>query len=138
MILLDTSGVIAALFPDQRDHEACAEVLRNATPPLILSPFVLAEIDYLIMKYGGIETELEFLDEVGHRAYEIYDITSAEVGQVRDIVLKYRSLELGLADASIAFLAERHNVRDVLTLDHRHFRTIRVGGKPLRILPADL
>jgi predicted nucleic acid-binding protein len=42
-----------------------------------------------------------------------------------------------LADASIVVLAERHRVRDVLTLDERHFRVLTTGGKPFRLLPAD-
>lgn len=138
MILLDTSGVIAALFPDQSHHEACAKVLREAKGPRVMSAFVLAEIDYLITKYAGVETEIAFLDEVGRRAYEIYDITPAEVGKVARIVEKYKSLNIGLADASTVFLAERSQQYDVLTLDHRHFRALKAGRKSLRILPADL
>jgi hypothetical protein len=47
-------------------------------------------------------------------------------------------LDLGLADASVAVLAGRYGVRDILTLDERHFRTLRgPGGRPFRLLPAD-
>ena len=41
MILLDTSGLLAALFSDQNRHEECARALREASPPRIVSPFVL-------------------------------------------------------------------------------------------------
>jgi predicted nucleic acid-binding protein len=35
-------------------------------------------------------------------------------------------------------LAERHGVTDVLSFDHRHFRTMRgPGGHPFRLLPDD-
>jgi predicted nucleic acid-binding protein len=44
---------------------------------------------------------------------------------------------ISLADASIVVLAERHGVRDALTLDERHFRVLMAGGKPFRLLPAD-
>ena len=47
MILLDTSGLLSAIDASQRQHAACAEILAEATPPLLLSPFVLAELDYL-------------------------------------------------------------------------------------------
>jgi predicted nucleic acid-binding protein len=51
---------------------------------------------------------------------------------------KYKTLGIGVADASIVVLAERHGTRDVLTLDQRHFRALRTTkGKPFRILPAD-
>ena len=62
MILLDTSAVLSALFPDQNRHEECAVALAQAEFP-ILSPFVLAEIDYMILKRVGIELELNFLND---------------------------------------------------------------------------
>jgi hypothetical protein len=38
---------------------------------------------------------------------------------------------------SIVLLAHRHRVRDVLTLDERHFRVLPGPGGPFRLLPAD-
>ena len=139
MILLDTSGLIAALFADQRHHEECARALRDAQAPRILSPFVLAEADYLIAKYGGIDAELMFLEEVAKRVYELAPMDDDDVDEARAIIEKYRDLDIGLADASILALAQRYECRDVLTLDHRHFRALKIAGrKRFRILPADL
>lgn len=138
MILLDTSGILAALFPDQNQHSQCARALRDADPPLILSPFVLAEVDYLIQKFGGIEPELLFLAEIGRGAYELAPFTETDVELARAIISKYRTLRLGLADASIVVLATRYDARDVLTLDERHFRAVRARRKAFRLLPADL
>ena len=51
---------------------------------------------------------------------------------------RYANLAIGLADASIIALAQRHGTRDVLTLDERHFRALRTSdGKRFRVLPAD-
>jgi predicted nucleic acid-binding protein len=45
---------------------------------------------------------------------------------------------IGLVDASVVVLAARHRVRDVLTLDERHFRALRtLDRRRFRILPAD-
>ena len=138
MILVDTSGILAALFSDQNRHEECAEALLNATPPLIISPFVLAETDYLIQKFGGVDAETLFLAEVGRGAYELATFDEDEVEAARHIITKYRSLGIGLADASIAVLAVRYDTLDILTLDERHFRAIRPAPRKLfRILPAD-
>jgi len=50
----------------------------------------------------------------------------------------YRDLAVGLADASVVVLSRRHGVRDVLTLDERHFRVLRgADDRPFRLLPAD-
>lgn len=138
MILLDTSGILAALFPDQKRHRECAQALLEASPPLIISPFVLAETDYLIQKFGGVEVELLFLGEFTRRAYQLAPFSEEEVESARRIISRYRTLGIGLADASIAVLAARYNTVDVLTLDERRFRVIRPSPKKaFRILPAD-
>jgi hypothetical protein len=51
---------------------------------------------------------------------------------------KYADLKLGLADASLVVLAERHAVGSVLTLDRRPFRALRFAGRRrFSLLPFD-
>ena len=51
---------------------------------------------------------------------------------------RYPNLDLGLADASLLVLADRHGATDILTLDERHFRALAgPRGKPFRLLPTD-
>ena len=53
MIVLDTSGLLAALDAGQRQHELARQVLEDDSGPLLLSPFVLAELDYLLLGRVG-------------------------------------------------------------------------------------
>ena len=139
MILLDTSGLLAALFDDQRHHQECADVLRNAEGPLILSPFVLAETDYLIQKYAGVKAEIMFLEDVERGAYKLVNFVHDDMQNMRVMVTRYKDLNIGITDASLIVLADRFDCRDVLTLDIRHFRATRpTTKKSFRILPADL
>ena len=58
--------------------------------------------------------------------------------QALTVVERYREHDIGLTDASIVVLAGRYGTDRVLTLDERHFRTLRTpAGKPFTILPAD-
>ena len=138
MIVVDTSGVLAALFPDQRRHAECARVLTEMEGPFILSPFVLAELDYLVAKLANVETELRLLHEVASGAYGLAPFLAGDVQEANSLIEQYSDLGIGLADASIVVLARRHRTRDVLTLDERHFRTLTgLGERSFRILPAD-
>jgi predicted nucleic acid-binding protein len=138
LILLDTSGLLSALDAAQRQHAACASVLADVSAPLLLSPFVLAELDYLLANHAGIGAQISLLDEVARGAYQLEPFTAADVEAAKTVVERYRDLRIGLADASIVVLAQRHGARDVLTLDERHFRALRIGrAKRFRILPAD-
>ena len=138
MTLLDTSGLLAAVDASQRHHAQCAAVVAAAKGPLLLSPFVLAELDYLIATRVGPTAQADLLEEVVRGAYRLETFGAADVALVRDVIARYPELRLGLADASIVVLAARHGTRDVLTLDQRHFRTVRtLDRKRFRLLPAD-
>ena len=138
MILLDTSGLLAALDVSQRQHPLCRAALEAAEGPLLLSPFVLAELDYLLMRHVGAHAQAALLNEVARGAYRLESFTADDVGRAGEIMRRYGDLQIGLADASIVVLAERHGTTDILTLDLRHFQALRVGArKRFRILPAD-
>lgn len=137
MILVDTSGLLAAVDPRQYDHGAAADVLVHSQPR-ILSPFVLAELDYLLSRNGGQAEELKLLRDVARDAYQLAPFTSADMAAAIQIIEQYADLRLGLADASIVVLAERYDCHDILTLDQRHFRvTLGPDGRPFRLLPHD-
>ncbi len=137
MILVDTSGVLAAVDRRQAGHAAAARIL-SRPQRRILSPFVLAELDYLIATHGGQAEELKLLGDVARGAYELEPFTAEDVLAVSHIIERYADLQLGLADASIVVLAARYRCRDVLTLDQRHFRVVRgPNDQPFRILPQD-
>ena len=137
MILLDTSGVLAAIDPRQAQHATAARALLRQQRRL-LSPFVLAELDYLIANHGGQDAELTMLGDVARGSYELEPFGADDVAAAAEIVRRYADLRLGLADASIVVLARRHHCHDVLTLDQRHFRVV-LGPeeRPFRLLPQD-
>ncbi len=138
MILLDTSGLLAAIDRSQAHHEAAARALRDASPPRVLSPFVLAELDYLLAARVGLAAEAALLDEVARGTYQLEAVGPLDVAAARRVIDRYAEHAIGLADASIVVLAERHGTTDVLTLDERHFRAMRTSdGRPFRLLPAD-
>jgi len=137
LILLDTSGFLAAQAPDQRRHQACAAVLRDAQGPFVLSPFVVAELDYLVGKLLGVEGELRLLAELVRKAYLHAPFQASDLEEARQVIDRYRELRIGLADASLVVLSRRYSTLDILTLDERHFRVLSGAGRaPFRLLPA--
>ncbi len=138
MIIADTSGLLAAFGYDARPHQQARAAYEDDTGPVIMSPFVLAELDYMILHRAGVEKELELLREVAEGVYELAEFTRREVAKAADVVGQYSGLGIGLADASIVVLAARYGTTRVLTLDERHFRVMRpLNGKAFTILPAD-
>ena len=136
MILLDTGGLLANYDRSDQYHREVARVLARPQPR-ILSPFVLAELDYLLSILAGQGAEQMMLDDVARGAYRLECFSAADIASARAVIERHASLRLGLADASLVVLAERYNCHDLLSLDQRHFRVVGAGGKPFRLLPFD-
>ena len=139
-MILDSSGLLAAIDVEQEDHNAAVEALAKAPGPAVMSPFVLAELDYMIRTLYGRDEELALLGEVERGAYRLESFSASNVAEARSVVKRYAGFgDVGLADASNVVLARRHGTRDILTLDERHFRTLRgPQDRPFRLLPVDL
>lgn len=138
MIVLDTGGLYAALDANEGLHGRAVAALVTATPPRIISPFVLAELDYLISTRVGHEAEMALIDEITRGAYRLDVFSPEDMSHVKRIMERYADLRIGVADASVVVLAHRHKTLDLLCTDERHFRALRgLGGKPFRLLPLD-
>ncbi|MEP7378027.1 MAG: PIN domain-containing protein [Chloroflexota bacterium] len=136
MILVDSSGLLAAIDSSEEDHARALRALAAAEAPLLLSPFVLAELDYFLAKRIGSSAGIALLEQVSAGAYQLEPFDKDDIATAIEVLGRYGDLGIGLADASIVVLADRHDVSDVLTLDERHFRTLRRrGGEPFRLLP---
>jgi hypothetical protein len=138
MIVLDTGGLYAALDANESLHGQAVAALVTAKPPRLLSPFVLAELDYLLGRRVGHEAQLALLDEITRGVYRLEPFSDDDVNHARRIMERYADLRIGLADASIVVLAERHRTLDLLSTDERHFRAMRgPGGRRFHLLPRD-
>jgi predicted nucleic acid-binding protein len=127
VLILDGGGLLVAIDPVQNDHKAFAQVLTSYRGPVLISPFVVAELDYIITRDYGREDQLAFLDEVDRGAYQLAPFEDADFSRARELLDDYDYLPgFGITNASNVVLAERHETTDILTTDQRDFR--RVGS----------
>ena len=73
MIIADTSGLIAFFSESGPQHEAVAGWVETNDQVLVVSPYVVAEVDYLVATRKGVEAELAVLAELSGGAYEFGD-----------------------------------------------------------------
>lgn len=136
MIIADTSGLIAFFSQSGQQHEQVASWLDKNDDVMVVSPYVMAELDYLVATRKGVDAELAVLAELTGGAYELAAMSADDVATARDVIGRYHNLGVGLADASMVVLAERYRTRTILTLDHKHFSVMRpLGGGLFKIVP---
>jgi predicted nucleic acid-binding protein len=136
MIVADTSGLLALFNRREPRHEAVVKVVEGEDDPLVVSPYVVAELDYLMATRQGTAAERAVLEELSSGAYLLAEIGERDLRRAAGVVERYRDRAVGVADASVVVLAERFGTRSVLTLDRRHFDVLRpLGGGRFRVLP---
>lgn len=135
-MIVDTGALLAFFDTDEPDHETVSAVLGAATEPLVVSPYVVAELDYLVASRLGVSAELAVLRELTGGAWDLPAIDVEELVQARAVIERYADQSIGVADASNVILAERYRTRTIVTLDRRHFNVLRpLSGGRFRILP---
>ena len=136
-MIVDTSALLAFFDTDEPDHTAVATVLDTAaTEPLVVSPYVVAELDYLVASRLGVSAELAVLRELAGGAWDLATFGAEDLAKAHAVVEKYADQSIGLADASIVILANRYQTRTVVTLDRRNFGVLRpIEGGSFKILP---
>jgi uncharacterized protein len=136
-LIVDTSALLAYVDASEPDHEAVTADIETATGLLVVSPYVVAELDYLVATRHGVEAELEVLEQLSSGAWELADFGAQDLTRTRSVIATYRDQAIGAADASNVVLAERYRTRSIATLDRRHFEVLRpLSGGRFTVLPA--
>ncbi|WP_225729646.1 MULTISPECIES: type II toxin-antitoxin system VapC family toxin [unclassified Nocardia] len=136
MLLCDTGVLLAAGNAKDRHHVACVRLLRQAKGPLLVPAPVLGEIGYLLESRVGPKAEVTFLESFGGNGFHIINLENDDIPRVKELVATYLDLPLGIVDASVITIAERLELSDIATVDHRRFRVVRprhIAG--FRLLP---
>ena len=135
MIIVDTSALLALCRSDDPRHPEVAEVVA-ADEVRVVSPFVAAELDYLILSRFGVRVELAVLSGLSSGAFELPTLTAGDLVTCQRVLMQYSDHEIGVTDASLVVLADRYGTDRICTLDRRHFSILRtLDGGPFTLLP---
>jgi predicted nucleic acid-binding protein len=136
-VIVDTSALLAYFNSREPDHGDVARVIdEHADGVLVVSPYVVAELDYLVATRIGVDAELTVLRELSSGAWHLADFDADNLERASAVIEKYRDQDIGLADASNVVLADQHRTTTILTLDRRHFEVLRpIAGGRFSILP---
>jgi predicted nucleic acid-binding protein len=133
-VLLDTGPLVALLAAGDGHHRVCVEAFATLSPPLLTCWPVLTEAAWILRK------QFRPLDRIAeaHAAgmFEILPLEADCLSDIAAVMRRYESAGLQLADAALAYLAERERIRSIFTLDRRDFSIICLKrNRTLRLIP---
>lgn len=139
-LILDAAPLVALADAGEPQLEALLRIREEEEEgPLILPAPVAAEVDYLLGVRFGHAARRAFLSDLAAWRYDVACLEAGDYRLVAELDARYSDLGLGLADCSIAVLAERYGTRRLFSFDERHFRAVApLQGGSFSLLPADL
>ena len=125
MIIAD-AGFFYALI-DRRDawHSRAVSALDTQAEGWITTWPVLTEATHLLMRWIGPDAVQALLREVADGAIAVWSWPLAHTERMVQLMARYASLPMDLADASLVLLAEELGHGRILTTDARDFGAYR-------------
>jgi uncharacterized protein len=128
MILTDAGPLIAIIDQKDADHEACAGALEGLRGPMVTSWPALTEAMYLLGARAGWPGQEALLRLTSRGDLAVADMSVPDLERCRSLMVRYRSLPMDFADATLVVLAEKLRTRRIFTLD-ADFKVYRVGPR---------
>lgn len=114
-VLLDTGPLVAFLDRSDRYHNWATREWANIELPLLTCEAVVTEACFLLKRvYGGETTVISFIDR---GVIKISFSLHKEVAAVGELLNRYQSVPMSLADACLVRMAELSDESELLTLD---------------------
>ncbi|MEV5185911.1 PIN domain-containing protein [Streptomyces werraensis] len=139
VLIADTSGLFSLFDADAPEHAACRKAVADASH-MVVSPLVLAELDYLLSTRIGPEAARLALGHVRDQAaVRRYAVPEIEPHLSTALVTMRRYPQIGLTDTMNVVMAAEYRTDAILTLDRRHIRMVRplTGHTAFRLWPDD-
>ncbi|WP_112136537.1 PIN domain-containing protein [Glycomyces dulcitolivorans] len=139
-IILDTSAVLALFDSSYEEHDGLTEAVEKRQGPLVVSPFIVAEVDYMLKEQYDAGAARQFNEDVALGGMELASWGPADHAEALQVMQAFQGDDyIGIADASNVVLADRYRTNSIMTLDQRHFRILQPiwGPDYFTLLPYD-
>jgi len=131
-LIVDTGFSVALYIRGDALHKAAVECLRRGTETLITTTAVVVETCFFLDAAG----KHEFLGWIGRGGMDIHEIPADNYPEIAWYIEKYADQDIGFADATLVWLANRIGERRILTVDETDFSIYRLkGNKRFEMVP---
>jgi len=125
-LLIDSGFLYATLDESDGQHQRAIEMITSLDNEVIILPtIVLVEVSYLLGARIGHHAIRTFVAQMNDSPLEFECIQRLDFIRITELLEQYANVKLDFVDASITALAERLDIRCILTVDARDFRIIR-------------
>lgn len=124
-VLLDSGCLYALLNRREHQHAAVVAAIQGLREPILLPTLAVTEVAYLLLRDVGPRAVADLAEQLATGALRPTEPLPGDYARAAALVRQYEDAPLDLVDAILVAMAERLEIRRVLTLDQRHFRLVQ-------------
>ncbi len=124
-VLLDSGFLFASLNTSEAEHEATIRVLKTIREAIVLPVPAITEVAYLLARDISNEAAADFIARLAATELTLETPRQEDYLRSAEILRQYSDANLDFVDALIVAIAERLNIKRLLTLDRRDFQLVR-------------
>jgi uncharacterized protein len=120
----DTGFIVAVAITTDKHHASClAQYKRERV--IYVPQTTLAETAYFLTRAGGNHAIAGFLSGLSSTKYRVIPLELEDIIRTAELLTQYADTRVDFVDATVAAVAERLDIRRILTIDKRDFQIIR-------------
>ena len=113
--LIDSGPLIALFDKDDRHHERAIEFVRGFVGRFVANLAVVTEVAYLLD--FSLQAQTDFLQWVRNGGVTLLELEPADFEPIMQLMRKYADRPMDFTDATLVAVAERLDIRDVVSID---------------------
>ena len=113
--VIDSGPLVAYFDQDDASHEKSFKFMTEYEGELFATLAVLTEVTHFL-KFN-IQKQIDFLYWVKKGAVNLVDIENRDLERACYLTRKYSDLPMDFADCTLVIVAEKFNIKSVITLD---------------------
>jgi len=124
-IIIDTGPIVALLNRKDKHHDRVLAFTKNYYGGFVTTWAVITEAMHLLRQ--SIQAQLNLLEWIRRGGIEILQIEKSDITRMITLTKKYSDLPMDLADCSLIILAEKLNIKDIISIDSDYdiYRTLK-------------
>ncbi len=113
--IIDSGPLIALFDRSDKYHSKVLDFIKFYKGKLITSWAVITEVSHMLD--FNLQVQIDFLKWCEIGGIEVYDISQTEISNIRIMMEKYIDIPMDLADATLMYIANKENIKNIVSID---------------------
>ncbi len=134
--ILDTGPIVALFDKSDHFHKKLYDFFSKGNYIFYSTWSVITKVSFLLE--FNVNSQLDFLKWVESGAIQMVELNILDISSISDYMSKYRDVPMDFADATLMCIAEKLDLKEIITLDKDFYIYRKNNGKYLNNLISGL